>query len=67
MCVCVSVCVCVCVCVCVWERRGANVSIALVFMPGSPGLNFLYSSTSFSIDRTSACNLLRRAGNVSRI
>ena len=47
--------------------RETDVSMALVFMPGSPGLNFLYSLTSFSIDSTSACSLLRRAGRVSRM
>ena len=45
----------------------AHVSRAFVLLPGSSGRNLLYSSTSFSIDNTSDCSLLRREGRVSRM
>ena len=45
----------------------AYVSRALVFLAGSSGRNLLYSSTSFSMARTSACSLARSEGSVSRM
>ena len=44
-----------------------HVSIAFVLMPGSFGLNLLYSSTSFSMDSTSVWSLDLREGRVSRM
>ena len=44
-----------------------HMSIAFVLMPGSFGLNLLYSSTSFSMDSTSVCSLDLREGRVSRM
>ena len=41
--------------------------MALVLRVGSSGRKFLYSSTSFSIDSSWDCSLLRRAGSVSRM
>lgn len=44
-----------------------NWSRALVFLVGSSGRKFLYSSTSFSSDSIWLCSLLRNPGNVSRM
>jgi len=41
--------------------------MALVFLVGSSGRKFLYSSTSFSIASSWDCSLLRRLGSVIRI
>ena len=43
------------------------VSKALVLIVGSFGLNLLYSSTSFSIPKTSVCSFDLREGKVSRM
>ncbi len=43
------------------------VSMTFVFMPGSLGLNLLYSSTSFSMLSTSDWSLERSEGRVSRM
>ena len=42
-------------------------SRALVLRDGSSGLKFLYSSTSFSMERSWLCSLARRFGRVSRM
>ena len=44
-----------------------HVSNAFVLRAGSSGRNLLYSSTSFSMERTSDWSLARRAGKVSRM
>lgn len=41
--------------------------MAFVFLVGSSGRKFLYSSTSFSIASSCDCNLLRRLGSVRRM
>lgn len=50
-------------------RQGAGTycSKALVLRVGSSGRKFLYSSTSFSKDRSWLCSLLRRVGRDSRM
>ena len=42
-----------------------HVSMAFVLIPGSFGLNLLYSSTSFSMESTSLCSLALSEGRVS--
>lgn len=48
-----------------YRTRSTHCIMAFVFRVGSSGLKFLYSSTSFSIDRSCDWSLLRRPGRVS--
>lgn len=50
-----------------WSCLSTHWSRALVFRDGSSGLKFLYSSTSFSMERSWLCSLALRAGRVSRM
>lgn len=49
------------------QGEGTYCSKALVLRVGSSGRKFLYSSTSFSKDRSWLCSLLRRVGSDSRM
>lgn len=53
--------------VCIWVYVGTDWSKALVLRVGSSGRKFLYSSTSFSSERSWLWSLLRNPGNVSRM